>query len=228
MSTKVLRIAFAAFLAAVLFVSAQSAVAGTIAITEWMYSPSSGSPAEYIELTNVSYAPVDVTGWSQDDSNRIAGKHAFGDAFGVIQPGESVILCEASDPVGFRTFWGLDSSVKVYGYGTSDSLGRSDEINIYDASNNLVDRLTYNDQGGLGPRTQGVGGNIPLAYLWQNDPNHAVLSTASDLYGSHRGASGTDTGNPGVYTPFTAPEPGTFALLAAAALAMLAYRRSGR
>ena len=58
-----------------------------------------------------------------------------------MQPGESVIGTEA-DAASFRTYWNLPASVKVIGYGSKDNLGRSDEINVYDGANALVDRLT--------------------------------------------------------------------------------------
>jgi predicted extracellular nuclease len=60
-------------------------------------------------------------------------------------PGESVIFTEATADA-FRAAWNLSSGVKVIG-GSVNNLGRSDEVNLYDASSALVDRLTYNDQG---------------------------------------------------------------------------------
>jgi len=221
------RIAAVAAVVAISISMAQSASAElisgeTIAITEWMYSPSSG-PAEFVVFTNVGTVPVDMTGWSEDDSTRSAGKHPLN--FGVLQPGESAIACEGSDAAGFRLYWNLASSVKVTTYGTNDNLGRSDEINLYDGTGGLVDRLTFNDQGGMGPRTQGTSGNIPLAYLWQNAPSHAVLSYVGDIYLSHRDGGGSgDLGNPGVYTPYVAaPEPSSIVLLAAGFVGLLCY-----
>lgn len=206
---------------------AKSAAAGSIAITEWMYSPlASGSPAEFIEFTNVSNAAVDMTNWSEDDSTRSPGKHSFGN-LGIVQPGESVIACEGSNASGFRTYWGLASSVKVITYGTTDGLGRADEINLYDNLGVLQDRLTYDDQTGKGPRTQGVSGNLPLAALFANNASAAVLSAANDTYLSHRdgGSSTGDLGNPGVYTPYTVPEPSSIVLALIALVGLIGMRR---
>jgi uncharacterized protein len=182
-----------------------------IAITEWMYSPV-GGPGEYVELTNVSNAPVNMSGWSEDDNDRNPGKHDLS-AFGTVQPGQSVIATEGTDPTAFRTYWNLPASVEVIAYGTSDNLGRADEINIYDNSNNLVDRLTYDDQSIGGPRTQGTSANIPLSNLGLNEANLAVASSVGDTYGSYRGGGGTgDLGNPGIYT--AVPEPSSLLLAA--------------
>ncbi|WP_164473232.1 lamin tail domain-containing protein, partial [Clostridium sp. E02] len=120
-------------------------------ITEFMYQ---GANGEFIEFTNVGTAPVDLTGWSFDDDSRLAGTVDLS-AFGAVQPGESVILAEASE-AEFRAAWGLYASFKVVG-GLTTNLGRADEINLFDASGNLVDRLTYSDQTFPGtPRTQGI------------------------------------------------------------------------
>lgn len=59
--------------------------------------------------------------------------------------GESVIFTEATADA-FRAAWNLSSGVKVIG-GSVNNLGRSDEVNLYDASSARVDRLTYNEQG---------------------------------------------------------------------------------
>jgi len=211
--------------------SAELITGETIAITEWMYSPSVG-PAEYVEFTNVGTRPIDMTGWSEDDATEKPGHHDLS-TFGIVQPGESVIACEGSDVSGFRSYWGLTSTVEVVAYGTSDNLGRSDEVNLYDSTGGLVDRLTFNDQGSgsvKGPRTQGTGGNVPLADLFQNNASQTILSVVGDSYHSHHsnfsytdGGTG-DIGNPGVYTPYVAsPEPSSIALLVAGLVGLLGY-----
>ncbi len=208
-------------------VAASSSVAlAEIRITEWMYSPL-GGPGEYFELTNVGNVPVDMSGWSQDDNTRRPGVHPLG-AFGIVQPGESVIGTETTDVAAFQTYWNLPLSVKVIGYGSVDNIGRSDEINLYDNFGALVDQLTYSDSSGLGPRTQGTSGNIPLAFLGTNTASAAVLSAAGDSFLSYRGGGGSgDLGNPGLYTPFVSvPEPASAAILLIGAVGFAARRRS--
>lgn len=198
--------------------------AASMAITEWAYAANAPG-GEYVEFTNVSNAPIDMTNWSEDDNDRNAGKHDFGTTFGIVQPGQSVLMTEVA-PATFRSVWNLPSTVAVWGPYTDDNLGRSDEINLYDASNNLVDRLTFNDQTGQGPRANNVGANIPLADLGMNKASSAVLSVVGDAYGSYKSTAG-DIGNPGTYTPFQVPEPATITLIATAALMLVTRRLVG-
>ncbi len=194
---------------AVAGVACGAAEAG-IRITEWMYT---GQNGEFVEFTNVGAAPVDMTGWSYDDDSRIPGVFSLS-GFGVVQPGESVIITE-STAAAFRAAWNLPASVKVLG-GVTNNLGRNDEINLFDGSNQLVDRLTYGDQNFPGSiRTQRVSGNPSTpAALGANDVYQWTLSAVGDTFGSYT-STGGDVGNPGVYIP----EPGALALLVVGVLA---------
>ncbi len=167
-----------------------------VKITEWMYN-SSGSVGEFIEFTNLGSTAVNFTGWSFDDSSRTANSESLS-GFGLIGAGESVILTELT-AAAFRTEWNLSSSIKVIG-GNTNNLGRSDEINLYDNTNTLIDRLTYNDQGTgtvKGPRTSGVSG-VPgsLAALGANNASLWALSTVGNLDGAYKSLSG-DIASPG-------------------------------
>jgi predicted extracellular nuclease len=173
--------------------SINAAPAGLIRITEYMYN---GTPGEYVELTNVGNAPVDMTGWSYDDNTRTAGSFSLS-GFGIVQPGESVVFTEANATV-FRTAWYLPASVKVVG-GSDQGLGRSDEINIYNAAGTLVDRLTYNDQGIAGSvRTADISGWTERANLGLNPAASYKLSTIGDVQNSYLATTG-NLGNPGGY-----------------------------
>jgi hypothetical protein len=148
--------------------SAEAAPSAPIAITEWAYNGS-----EFVEFTNIDTVPVDLTGWSFSDSAAVAGSVPF-DSLGVVLPGESFILSEAS-AADFRAAWGLPDSIKVLG-GNPQNLGRSDAINLYDNTNTLVDSLTYNDAGTgsvKGPRTD-------TASAWPNTSGTLFANTASD------------------------------------------------
>jgi predicted extracellular nuclease len=170
---------------------------GNIQITEFMYD---GVNGEFVEFTNIGTAPVDMTGWSFDDDSRTPGSFDLS-AFGIVQPGESVILTEATADA-FRLAWSLPSTVKVIGgLGGSNNLGRNDEINLYDSSGNLVDRLTYGDSitapGTI--RTQNRSGWAPVEKLEpQTITPDWVLSSVNDVQNG-RTSSGGNIGSPGVY-----------------------------
>lgn len=69
--------------------SAGLASAG-IRITEYMYS---GNAGEFIEFTNLGDVAIDMTGWSYDDDSREPGALDLS-AFGLVAPGESVVITE--------------------------------------------------------------------------------------------------------------------------------------
>lgn len=208
--------AVSSFVSLATFASAGSASAvGVMRITEWMYSGD-----EFVEFTNVGDAAIDLAGWSFDDDSRLPGTVSLS-AFGLVAPGESVILAEVAAPT-FRASWSLAPSIDVIG-SNATNLGRADEINLYDASNALVDRLTYNDQIIGGPRTLNLSANIALANLGLNRADLALASFAGDGFGSTLGTAGFPA-NPGQYLPI--PEPGQ-ALLLGLGLAGLARRRGG-
>jgi len=189
-----------------------------VKISEWMYS---GTGGEFIEFSNFGPAPVDFTGWSYDDDSRLPGTFSL-TGMGTVAVGEAVVITE--DPAAtFRAAWSLPSSIKVLGEYTNN-IGRADEINIFDASGALVDRLTYGDAVFAGsPRTQNASGRpATLAALGVNDPTLWVLSTAGDVAGSYASSVG-DIGNPGIAP---VPEPETYAMMLAGLAAVgFALRR---
>ncbi len=177
-------------------------VAGAMRITEYMYNGSgTGGIGEFVEFTNIGGTPVDMTGWSFDDNTRTPGSQSLG-SFGIVQPGESVILTEltASD---FKTNWNLCAPIKVIG-GNTNGLGREDEINLYDASGNLIDRLTYGDQtyapGSI--RTTSKSGWVTAAGLGANDITKWTLAATGDAESSYASSLG-EIGSPGKSTRAT-------------------------
>ncbi|MFN7725559.1 MAG: lamin tail domain-containing protein [Rubrivivax sp.] len=182
-----------------------------VQITEWMYS---GNGPEFIEFTNMGSTAISLVGWSFDDDSRTAGVVNLS-GLGTLGVGESLILTEAS-AADFRAAWGLASTVKVQGNNTTN-LGRNDEINLFNASGSLVDRLTYGDQNFAGTiRTQTSSGSpVSLQALGATTVGAGwVLSSTSDAYGSYLSAQG-DVGNPGSFIFAPVPEASTWALMAA-------------
>jgi len=171
--------------------------AGVMRITEYMYG---GADGEFVEFTNVGNAPIDLSGWSFSDSAEIPGAVDLS-AYGTVAAGESVILTEADADV-FRAVWNLCAGSKVIG-GNTANLGRSDEINLYDASQALIDRLTYGDQAFPGTiRANGASGWVSAAGLGANNAAAWTLSTVGDGEGSHASTDG-DIGSPGKSTRAT-------------------------
>lgn len=216
----------AAAFTAIVGVNSASAATTGIKITEWMYNPTSttSSPGEFVEFTNFGPTAIDFTGWSFDDNSRAPGSESLS-AFGLVQSGESVIFTEGNAAT-FRAAWGLSSSVKVIG-GNANNLGRSDEINLYNTSNTLVDRLTFDDQGTgsvKGPRTAGVSGNPnSLSVIGTNTASAWSLSSIGDAQGSYASIAvgsftGGDIGNPGKtsYAPSAVPLPAALPLFISA------------
>ncbi|WP_426592868.1 lamin tail domain-containing protein [Cellulomonas sp. McL0617] len=186
-------------LAIALPAAAQADAAPQVRITEWMYNPVH-SLGEYIELTNLGAAPVSLAGWSFDDDSETPGTVPL-DSLGTLAAGESALVTESAD-ASFRSEWALGAGVKILA-GNTTNLGRADEINLFDGPDavaNLVDRLTYNDQGTgtvKGPRTQGVAG-IPTsaAALGADDASQWQLSAVGDVEASWASSTG-DIGSPG-------------------------------
>ncbi|MFO0859446.1 MAG: CotH kinase family protein [Phycisphaerales bacterium] len=171
---------------------------GGMRITEYMYS---GANGEFVEFTNMSSSAIDLTGWSFDDDHAIAGAFSL-TPIGVVQPGESVIITEAVAAT-FRTAWNLGAGVKILGGlgsgGVGNNLARNDQINLYNASGTLVDRLRFGDQTYPGTiRTQNASGQVCRDGVGQDSVSVWVLSKLGDAYGSVASAGG-DKGSPGSY-----------------------------
>lgn len=164
-------------------------------ITEFKYNADLDANAgEFMEFSNVGALPIDMTGWSYDDSGRTPGYVPLSN-YGVVLPGESVILAQPSAEA-FRTAWGLCAGVKVIG-GLSRNLGRADEINLYDADGSLVDRLTYADNGAAGgPRTNQHSAWVTPEGLGQNTATAWALSTTGSFENSFQSQGGA-WGSPG-------------------------------
>jgi predicted extracellular nuclease len=190
-------------------------VQAQIRITEWMYNPLV-TAGEFVEFTNMGATAINFSGWSFDDNSRTPGSQSLS-AFGIVLAGQSVIFTESSEAT-FRSQWNVAATVKVIG-GNTNNLARSDEINLYNSSNVLVDRLTYNDQDGAGPRTQGVSGRpVSVAAIGANNDGLWVLSVVGDIEHAYRSNGGTgDLGSPGFtsFAPAPVPEPETYAMLLA-------------
>lgn len=161
-------------------------------ITEFMYD---GPNGEFVEFTNVGDAVADLAGWSFDDDSNAAGTVDLS-TLGQVQPGESVLLTDSTS-AAFRSAWGLCDGVGVVG-GSSAGLGRADQINLYDASSQRVDRLTYDDQAIAGSvRAKDRSAWVSGAGLGADQALQWTLSTVGDVEESRASAGGA-IGSPGM------------------------------
>lgn len=205
------------------------AASADIRITEWAYQAGVG---EFIEFTNLGAAPIDLTGWRFDDDSADFAQGFDLSGFGIVQPGESVVLTETTE-AAFRADWQLPASIKIVG-GYTNNLGRADQINIFDSNANLIDRLTYGDNTIGGPRTQNRSG-VPTSLLAVGADNVLLWGFADEVPGGGpfdlsgiAGANGYlvsqsfDTGNPGYFIP----APGVVSLVGLAGLAAARRRRA--
>jgi hypothetical protein len=209
----------AATVATVGVTSTVSQAAGIIKITEFMSNDGPGSLGEWVEYTNVGDAPVDMTGWSHSDSDAAPGNVPFGGSFGIVQPGQSVLLVE-NFPSTFAAAnaWNLPSSVKIHGPNSKDNLSSSgDQINLYDNNFQLVDNVTYPVNIG-GTAGSGISLNRPF-----DGSTPWVSSSVGDLFGSYQISNGSNIGNPGTYAS-AVPEPATLGLAVIGGALMLARR----
>lgn len=176
----------------------ESGDADGVRITEWMYAGASG---EFIEFTNLSGQPVDMTGWSMDDGGATPGAFDLG-AFGIVPPGESVIVTE-SPAQAFRTAWGLPAGAKIIGglgAVTGNNLGRNDQIHLFNADGETEDQLSYGDEAIPGSiRTQNASGQPGCNAIGRNEVLAWVLSAVGDVRGSFESEAG-DVGTPATFT----------------------------
>ncbi len=182
------------------FAALSASAQDTIRITEYLYT---GNSDEYVEFTNVGAIAVDMTGWSYDDDSQVPGTTDLS-AFGVVQPGESVIMSEGT-VANFQIDWNVPLTLKIVGNNTAN-LGRNDEINLFDAMGVLHDRLTFGDQDFPGTiRANEIAGWPCAEVVGQNAIHGWVLSEIGDAQGSYMSLLG-DVGNPGVYVETPCPD----------------------
>jgi hypothetical protein len=198
--------------AAAFSASIPNAASAAVYITEFMYQGASSGNREFIELTNVGNAAINVSGWSYNDSTT-SDPVSFGTTFGSLAANESVILTEMTASA-FRTYWGLSSSVRVFSIGGNSNLGNADTINIYNSAtqntSTLVDSVAYSGT------TPGVSRNRPVGADGHVANSLFVNSVAGDVFGSALApTTPRDLANPGSYPVVAAavPETATWAMM---------------
>jgi uncharacterized protein len=174
-----------------------------VRITEFMYK-NENSPGEFVQFTNLGTTAVNMNGWSEDDATDKVGTHSLS-SLGIVQPGQSVILEEAA-PATFAAAWNLASATKIVQENSSDNLGKTDTIFLYDQNGNIVDELAY---GTTGPKTDGVAA-VPDSFSvigMNNSAGWELLTAGQDGAIHALGESTGDVGSPGFSSFAVAPVP---------------------
>jgi uncharacterized cupredoxin-like copper-binding protein len=120
-----------------------------------LISPVPDADGDWWELTNTGTADVNLTGYKWDDTPTPATPTVSIFPPGIIiKPGESIIILEepAANVSAWKSAWGLGASVQVIdrtqfsnmgGEGFSGLSLNGDEINLYDAADNVVAQVSF-------------------------------------------------------------------------------------
>ncbi|MGA2232008.1 MAG: lamin tail domain-containing protein [Tepidisphaeraceae bacterium] len=180
---------------------------GNVYITKFCSDTGNNELFEFVQVTNLGSTPVNMSGWSEDDSHDtpdVSGHSLTG--LGILQPGESGIITQAT-PANFISFWGaanLPANLPIVGPYTNDELNTdTDSIYLFNSARVAVDQLDYSTTNG--GSADSVVRNAPLDALGFNDNELWANSFLGDDFGSFRAAQqATTIGNPGYYM---VPEP---------------------
>lgn len=142
-------------LLSLILLAACSASAQNVIITEIMYNPpESGTDSlEYIEIHNFQPLPTDISGWSFTQG--IAYTFPAGT---VMAPGAYLILAKNAN--AFQSVFGFAPDVV---WATNDALTNSGEdIEIRDASGNVIDYVDYKNTAPWPVEANGMGSSLVL------------------------------------------------------------------
>ncbi|MEO7977126.1 SdiA-regulated domain-containing protein [Flavobacterium sp.] len=183
------------FTLAVTDVVVETIQAATISISEVAPWSSSNSlvGADWFEVTNNGNTALDITGWKFDDSSKSFAVALTLNGITSIAPGESVIFLEttasnnATVITNFKSAWfgsNVPANLQVGSYtGSGAGLSTSgDEVNLYDASQNLkasvsfgvaTTNKTFNNAAGLNNTAISTLSqvNVNDAFAAKNDTN---------------------------------------------------------
>ncbi len=180
---------------------------GPVVINELMYHAAESNslgrmPAEYIELLNVSDAPVALFNVTEP-TNTWSLTGGIGYDFPtnlVMQPGQFLLVTATNDLAGFRASYGIADGVVILGPWAKSLNNAGDTVrlrapNTVEADGTLgryvVDEVTYSDRLPWPLAADGLGGSLertdPLAYgntsgNWHSAPGTATPGTTNSFY----------------------------------------------
>ena len=175
-------------------IAAPAHAAGIIRITEVM---SSGSVADWFELTNYGDEAVNITNWKMDDSSAAFGTSVLLAGITSIASGTSVVFVEGSALTSgtFKNFWGgnVATGVAVGSY-TGSGVGLSssgDGVAIFNDVGTLITQVTFG------------AATANSSFYWTytsagSAVTSAAISSSGNLGAFTSGSTPTNTGSPGV------------------------------
>lgn len=156
--------------------------------------PGGATNGDWLEITNTGENPVNIGGYSFDDSTPIPGR--IGQIFPsyLIPAGGSVIVLREDTSTEFRSTWAIDPSVRIFTTAPTElpnfpGLGSGgDSIFLFNASNTLVDQFEF------GSSTTGVS----FARFTDGSPVPGNLSV-NGLFNAYQSTQASqDIGSPGI------------------------------
>ncbi|MFT4547329.1 MAG: hypothetical protein ACI8XO_001313 [Verrucomicrobiales bacterium] len=167
-------------LAEATFLTGTAAAAANLVVSEIHYNPSEtqGKLAEFIELMNISTAPLDLAGVTFSQGIDFA----FG-AQATLAPGQRGLL--VADPAAFEAAYGLGLPIMGTYSGRLDNGG--ERLTLLADGGAIIQSFRYNDQAPWPTEADGVGFSLVLVSP-QSTPDH-------DLPQSWRASAATG-GNP--------------------------------
>ena len=219
-----LKLALPAIASAGFFTATASA---NLQITEvWTGLSGEDGTADWFELTNFGASPIDTGDFYYVDDEALFAEASQLDSF-VLAPGESAIFLTddgAADDVTYANaieeFLALWGAVANVGYSNGGgNLGQGgDEVNIFDASETIIETVSYASSGDLATFDDSDGdGTTALSVVGVNGAYESNVFFNDNLGLPNDEA--TMIGSPGVV-----PEPASLALVGIGGLALLRRR----
>ena len=166
----------------------------SVMINEIMYHPPSHAVGdEFIELINDGTKSVDLSGWSITGGIDVVLPSA------VMAPGEFLVV--AADVSQFTATYGAVN--QVVGPWSGQLSNRSDALRLRDEMGQIVDSVTYADEGDWAQRQRGPVDHGHRGWIWSDDHDGGGKSlelrnaNLPNDWGQNWSASLSDQGTPG-------------------------------
>ncbi len=114
-----------------------------VSVSEIMFSPASDQGGEWIEIRNISEAPVSLQGWTLSDANQT--RYPITDSLHYLQPDCLLTLCREQAVLEYFSL-PLDKALMLETWPTLNAT--SDSVRLFDAKGHLVSRAFYRGSWG--------------------------------------------------------------------------------